>query len=68
MINLCALPGCGASAGMTIMSKKSMPPVFGISASMFWPVLPSMARCLAMLMSPDQPSATQIEPLAMSLM
>ena len=33
-MNLCALPGCGASAGMTITSKNSRPPVFGISASM----------------------------------
>ena len=67
-MNLCALPGRGASAGITITSKNSRPPVFGIRASMLWPVLPSMARWRAMLMSPDQPRATQIEPLAMSLM
>jgi hypothetical protein len=67
-MNLCALPGRGASAGITITSKNSRPPVLGIRAWMFWPVLPSMARWRAMLMSPLQPSARQMEPLAMSLM
>jgi len=67
-MNFCALPGCGASAGITITSKNSRPPFLGISASTFWPVLPSMARCRAMLMSPDQPMATQTDPLARSLM
>ena len=31
-MNLCALPGCGASAGITMVSKNSRPPVLGIRA------------------------------------
>ena len=42
--------------------------VFGTSTWITLPFFASMARWRAILMSPDQPSATQTEPLAMSLM
>jgi hypothetical protein len=42
-----------ASFGMAMVSTDSIAPVAGISAWMSWPLLLSMARWRAMLMSPE---------------